>query len=102
MGIDGCQWDIMQFHGLIKPFQGAEFRGFHSIASGFKRASRRRTDAAPACRFITSGIRRLEFGGFVASARWFCGAFRANPEQIVTICVDEFASYQEKKKPDGL
>jgi len=34
MGIDGRQWVTMAFHGLIKPFQGAEFSDFFPLATG--------------------------------------------------------------------
>ena len=68
MGTNGRQWDTMHFHGLTKPFQGADFRGFPAIG----RVQQRRPDGVPGHAII----RRSDFGGFVAWTRWFWGHLR--------------------------
>ena len=67
MGVNGRQWDTMHFHGLTKPFQGADFRGFPAIG----RVQQRRPDGVPGHAII----RRSDFGGFVAWTRRFWGFF---------------------------
>ncbi len=65
MGTNGRQWDTMTFHGLTKPFQGAEFRDFPPAP----RASARLPSGMAPWGATNSTVLWLGKGGFGAISR---------------------------------